>query len=103
MASEYKGKRIVIWPVYIDSKRSRKQGRRVSLRWAIKSPKIEEIVEAAKRLNLNPLVEEAAYPREWWSIRTRVIVDKVHSKSEILKMICEVIREMRESRGKRAT
>ncbi len=98
MSREYRGKRIVVWPSYIDSSKSRGKGRKIPRRDAVPRPRVEEIVEAAERLGLNPEVEEARYPRAWWEDRRRVIVDKMGSKLETLRAIAREIRRLREER-----
>lgn len=95
MSREYKGKRIVVYPQYIDSRKSRNEGRRIPLSYAVPSPRVEEIVRAAEKLGLNPVIEESKYPREWWTSEERVIVDKKNSKLKTLKLIAEKINEMR--------
>ncbi|NOZ89235.1 MAG: signal recognition particle protein Srp19 [Crenarchaeota archaeon] len=98
MSREYRGRRIVVWPVYIDSTASRGEGRKVAKRYAVRRPRVEEIVEAAERLGLHPEVEEARYPREWWGQTRRVVVDKLGSKLETLKRIAEEVARIREER-----
>ncbi|KSW11846.1 signal recognition particle [Pyrodictium occultum] len=98
MSREYKGRRVVVWPVYIDSSASRGEGRKVPLRDAVRKPRVEEIVKAAQRLGLNPEVEEARYPRSWWENTKRVVVDKMGSKLNTLKAIAAEIRKLREER-----
>ncbi len=89
--------RIMVWPVYIDSQKSREDGRKISVRGAIEAPTLKEIEEAAKRLNLNPVTEpEKAYPKEWWEVKGRVLVDKTKPKSVILK---EIAAEIKRTRG----
>lgn len=95
MSREYKGKRIVVYPQYIDSRKSRNKGRRIPLSYAVPSPRVEEIVRAAEKLGLNPVIEESKYPREWWTSEERVVVDKKNSKLKTLKLIAEKINEMR--------
>lgn len=95
MSREYRKKKIVIWPAYIDSTIPRKMGRRVPRDLAVPNPTIEEIVKAASQLGLNPVVEESSYPRLWWKYRHRVVVDKKGSKQEILKIIAKEIKENR--------
>ena len=87
----------MIWPPNIDSQKSRADGRKIAERDAVASPTLKEIEEAARRLGLNPIVEkEKAYPKEWWEVSGRVLVDKVKPKSLILK---EVAREIKKMRG----
>jgi len=88
--------KIIIWPAYIDSKKTKKEGRRISLKKAVSSPKLREISAAAKKLNLNPEVENnKSYSRSWWESSGRVSVDKNMSKREILLKISGRIKGMR--------
>ena len=88
--------KIIIWPAYIDSKKTKKEGRRISRKEAVSSPKLREISAAAKKLNLNPEVENnKSYSRSWWESSGRVSVDKNMSKREILLKISGRIKGMR--------
>ena len=88
--------KIVIWPAYIDSKKTKKEGRRISLKEAVSSPKLREISNAAKKLNLNPEVENnKSYSRSWWETSGRVSVDKNMSKRGILVKISNIIKSTR--------
>ena len=90
-----KGK-LVIWPAYIDQTKSRSSGRIISRKNAIKEPHLNEIKEAAKQLGLNPEVEpEKAYPKSWWEVSGRVLVDDKGPKSVIAKQIALVIKKKR--------
>ncbi|MHC1566632.1 MAG: signal recognition particle protein Srp19 [Candidatus Syntropharchaeia archaeon] len=89
-------KKIVIWPVNIDATKSRREGRITPKKFSVKSPKLREIQEAAKKLGLNPVLEEEkSYPKSWWERNGRVLVDKKSRKSEIAKDIASKIKEMR--------
>ncbi|HML04843.1 MAG TPA: signal recognition particle protein Srp19 [Methanobacterium sp.] len=86
----------IIWPVYIDSEKTKKDGRRISKKDAVSSPKLREISNAAKKLNLNPEVENnKSYSRSWWESQGRVSVDKNISKRELLVKISNMIKGMR--------
>lgn len=90
-----KGK-LVIWPAYIDQTKSRSNGRIISRKNAIKEPHLNEIKEAAKQLGLNPEVEpEKAYPKSWWEVSGRVLIDDKGPKSVIAKQIALAIKKMR--------
>ncbi|MDY9927462.1 signal recognition particle protein Srp19 [Methanosarcina sp.] len=90
-----KGK-LVIWPAYIDQTKSRSSGRIISRKNAIKEPHLNEIKEAAKQMGLNPEVEpEKAYPKTWWEVSGRVLVDDKGPKSVIAKQIALAIKKMR--------
>ncbi|MET1159777.1 MAG: signal recognition particle protein Srp19 [Thermoprotei archaeon] len=95
MSRDYKGERIVVYPQYLDAKKTRREGRRLSRDIAIPHPKVEEIVKAAEMLGLDPIVEESKYPREWWETSKRIVVKKVDSKLNTLKLIAQKIRELR--------
>ena len=89
--------RIVIWPIYFDNRISRNGGRRVSRRSAVKSPRLDEIAEAARMLNLDCTVEDTkAHPAAWWAKQGRVLVKKTDApKSSILHEVCSKMKELR--------
>jgi signal recognition particle subunit SRP19 len=95
MMMKDKGK-LVIWPVYIDQTRSRSNGRIISRKSSVKEPQLNEIKEAALELGLNPEVEaEKAYPKAWWEVSGRVLVDNKGPKSVIAKQISAGIKKTR--------
>ncbi|MEB3774486.1 MAG: signal recognition particle protein Srp19 [Desulfurococcales archaeon] len=94
MKEEYKGK-IVFWPINIDSTVSIRKGRKIPLDAAVKNPRLQEVIEAAQKLGLNPEVERKSYPRNWWSQTARIVVDKKWSKRETLKRISMEIKRRR--------
>lgn len=86
-----------IWPAYIDSKKTKHEGRKVSLEHAISTPKLREISRAAKKLGLNPEVEKnKSYSKSWWESSGRVTVDKTMPKRDILMKLSNIIRGYRE-------
>ena len=86
----------VIWPAYIDKGNSRSDGRVIPRKISVTSPELKEIVQAAKELGLNPTVErDKAYPKSWWKVSGRVLVDKKGVKSGIVREIAKKIGEMR--------
>lgn len=90
-----KGK-LVIWPAYIDQTKSRSSGRIISRKNAVKEPHLNEIKEAARQLGLNPEIEpEKAYPKSWWEVSGRVLIDDKGPKSVIAKQIALAIKKMR--------
>ncbi len=96
MSREHEGKRVVVYPNYIDSGKTRKLGRKISIADTIPNPKIDEILRAAEKLGLEPQVEKASYPREWWSTDKRVVVLKRGSKLKTLRLIASEIKRLRE-------
>jgi len=95
LSRDYRGRKIVIYPAYLDSSLSRKEGRRIPRSIAVHNPRPEEIIRAAEELGLNPIIEDSRYPRLWWRYRVRIVVDKVGSKQKILRMIARKILELR--------
>ena len=90
-----KGK-LVIWPVYLDQTKSRSRGRIISRKNSIKEPQLNEIKEAARQLGLSPEVEpQKAYPKSWWEVSGRVLVDDKGPKSVIAKQIASTIKKAR--------
>ena len=88
--------KLVIWPVYLDLTYSRKDGRILSKKNSIKEPQLKEIEKAAAKLGLNPEVEpDKAYPKSWWEVSGRVLVDKNGPKTLIAKQIAQSIKQMR--------
>ena len=96
---EHKGKRVVLYPAYFDSRLSRGMGRRVPKELAVKDPRPEEIVAAARSLGLDAYIEPGRYPRVWWIWSERVVVEKKnYSKTKLIKLISMKIIEMRKRR-----
>ena len=87
----------IIWPVYIDSKKSRGEGRKIKKNDAVSSPKLTEISRAARKLNLNPKTEDdKSYPRFWWEGSGRIIVERENiSKKNLLLKISKTIKSLR--------
>lgn len=90
-----KGK-IRIWPLYFDSTVSRGKGRKVSRNLSIRSPNLEEIVEASEEMNLNPITENEAYhPKNPWKKTGFVLVDEKMKKTRVLVEIARIVKEKR--------
>lgn len=80
--------RYVIWPVYFDKAVSRLGGRRVSKKYAVEKPSVEDIARAAKSLGLNPVLEKSAFhPSRPFLREGRVLVDKKAAKGKLLVQI----------------
>ncbi len=90
-------KHIIIYPAYLNAKISRKKGRRVSRKYTVKNPAVDEIARAARKLRLNPVVETSkSYPRNWFYEKGRIKVVKVKSKLNTLKMIGAALKKIKE-------
>lgn len=89
--------RTMIWPAYIDSKRTQREGRKIPQNDAVSSPKLREISGAALKMGLHPEVEnDKSYSKSWWESSGRVIVDRKMSKRELLLKISSLIKASRE-------
>ncbi len=90
---ELKGKRVILYPAYFDSRLSRSQGRRVPRELAVKAPSAEEVARAAREAGYDAFVEDGVrYPRVWWLSEGRVVVEKKgKSKTKIIREIAEIM------------
>jgi signal recognition particle subunit SRP19 len=80
----------IIWPVYFDSGKTRKEGRRVPKNQAVISPKILEIKEAADKLGLeNEVRVEAHFPRMPWAKSGMLLVEKREAKEAIIEKLAK--------------
>jgi signal recognition particle subunit SRP19 len=85
-----KSKTVILYPEYFSIDNSRRAGRRVSKKLALKSANVEDIFKAVKSLGLKPVVEkEKAYPRFWWKRRGRVLIETEMQKTELIKLVAE--------------
>lgn len=91
-----KGDIIVIWPAYIDSQKTRSQGRMVPKSMTVDSPTADEIFEISKSLNLQPVLENSKrMPCHIWERPGRVLVLKRDKKLRILKEISAALQKKR--------
>ncbi len=84
----------IVWPAYINSVYTRKEGRRLSLEESVEEPKIREISQALRRLKIKYTVEhDKAFPSSWWEKSGRVIVTHEYAtKLELLRQIASTIK-----------
>lgn len=89
-------KRHILWLDYFNSSLSREQGRRIPLDRSVKDPKLDELVEATRRLGYKPEPEEGKHPKRMWvasgyvSIEKKVQVKKGSVIFEVAKMLSNV-------------
>jgi signal recognition particle subunit SRP19 len=85
--------KIVIWPVYFDSSKTRNEGRMVSAEIAVANPTVDDIMTAALKAGIKPEMErEKKHPSTWYSDTGRILVPKAGSKTSILKRIAKNLR-----------
>ena len=86
----------IIWPIYFDINKSRKEGRRVPKNCAVQSPKIAEIKEAADKIGLqNELKAEAHFPKNPWAKTGMLLVEKKEAKEAIIKQIAKQLAKIK--------
>ncbi len=94
----------VVYPEYLDLACSRREGRKVSRKYALNNPKREELEAAARDLKLFLYWEEAPHPGHWHRKRGRIVVRKEIPKIMTLKALSRVIldqrREQKKMKGK---
>ena len=80
--------KIIIWPAYFDSTKTRGDGRRVPKSLAVPSPKILEMKEAVEKLGLDyELVVDAGYSKTPWLKTGMLLVKKKEPKEQTIKKI----------------
>ncbi|MCX2819475.1 MAG: signal recognition particle subunit SRP19 [Methanobacteriota archaeon] len=87
----------VIWPAYIDSSKTRSEGRRLPRDVAVDSPSAAEVANAAKQVGYEPEYEpDKQYPRSWWEGTGRVTVETEDSKPDVLRAVAAYVDVLRE-------
>lgn len=80
---------IILWPVYFDTLRSRRDGRRLPRKLCVRSPSILMLERAVKNLGLNyEVYQEASYPRIPWIKMGFIAISKSQKrKSQVLREV----------------
>lgn len=88
--------KLVVWPIYFDSTRSRRDGRMVSAQEGVKEPTLDDIVTAALKAGLKPEIErEKRHPKTWHESSGRILIPKKGPKSAALKKIARSLKGKR--------
>lgn len=88
--------KIIIWPAYFDSTKTRNDGRRVAKNLAVPSPRIIEVKEAAEKLGLaHELVADVGYAKTPWLKTGMVLVKKKGSKGQVVLLLAKQLVKMR--------
>lgn len=91
-----KQNKIVLWPVYFDSTKTRLEGRRVPKKFATPSPKLEEVLKAVEKVGLQPeMLPDAAHPGAPWQKTGLLVVPKKDFKVKILRKIAKELLDIR--------
>lgn len=91
-----KQNKIILWPAYFDSTKTRGNGRRVPKSLAVPSPKILEIKKAVEKLGLRyEVVLDAGYPKTPWVKTGMLLVTKKESKEKVIRKIGKQLLKIR--------
>ncbi|RLE71199.1 MAG: hypothetical protein DRJ43_00200 [Thermoprotei archaeon] len=89
-------RKIVVWPLYFDSRRSWSEGRRVPKRLAVEKPTLELLARAARAAGYDVEVDpEARHPSCWFESNGRILVTTDEPKTLVLRRIAAKLREIR--------
>jgi len=87
--------RHLIWPVYLDARKTRREGRKVPKALAVESPQLAELERACASLNLNPEVKAGAHYPRYRLGQGYIAVDKAEPKLNMLKKVASKVCEGR--------
>jgi len=87
----------VLWLDYFNSELKRSEGRRVPLNTATRAPTLQELEDACKRLNLQPVAQAAQYPSRRLRQSGYVSVRKAKPKQTL---VLRVAKELSVVRGR---
>jgi len=88
--------KVILWPAYFDSTKTRLEGRKVPKNLAVPSPRLEELQRAAERMGLHSdAVSDAKHPGVPWQKTGMVVVPKKGSKTQIIRGVAKEIVVMR--------
>ncbi|MEM1564272.1 MAG: signal recognition particle subunit SRP19/SEC65 family protein [Candidatus Bathyarchaeia archaeon] len=88
--------KVVLWPAYFDSTKTRGEGRKVPKILAVPSPKITELKEAVEKIGFKcEFVADAIYPKMPWLKTGMLLVIKKEPKNQLLKKIAKQLQKIR--------
>ena len=88
--------KIVLWPVYFDSTKTRSEGRRIPKRLATPAPKLDIIQKAINQAGLElEVVPGAAYPNAPWQKTGFIVTNKKGSKTQTIYRIAKELQSLR--------
>jgi signal recognition particle subunit SRP19 len=88
--------KVIMWPAYFDSARTRDKGRRVPKNFAVPAPRITEMKEAADKLKLTcELVVDAGYSKTPWVKTGMLLVKKKEPKEQTIMKIARQLQKDR--------
>jgi signal recognition particle subunit SRP19 len=91
-----KKNKIILWPAYFDSTKTRLQGRRIPKNIAISSPRLDEVQIAAQKCGLPAeAAPDLKHPHAPWQKTGLVLVTKNINKTNIIRRVAKELSSMR--------
>jgi len=91
-----KQNKVIIWPAYFDSTKTRKNGRRIPKSLGVPSPKILDIKDAAEKIGLEyEIVPDAGYSKTPWLKTGMLLVKKNEPKDRTINRIAKQLLKIR--------
>jgi len=88
--------KVVLWPAYFDSAKTRVEGRRIPKGLAVSSPRLDELQRAAERCGLQAeVVPEVRHPHAPWQKTGLILVSKSVPKVQIIRRVAKELYNMR--------
>lgn len=96
-----KQEKIILWPVYFDNSKTRREGRKVPKSVSVPNPRLKELQEAAETLRFKVILEaEAAHPAIPWIKTGRLLIKKEKSKIKTINRIAKELVKIRQTQKK---
>jgi signal recognition particle subunit SRP19 len=91
-----KQNRLVLWPAYFDSTKTRQQGRRISKGLAVPTPRLDELQKAAEKCGLQTeVLPDFKHPHAPWQKTGLIFVSKSASKMQIIHRVAKELSNIR--------
>jgi len=88
--------KILIWPANLDSTKTRLQGRKIPKGQSVQAPRLDELVEASRRLSIPAeTTPQKSRPRNWWEKTGYITVPKQGPRTELLRSLAGEVRRIR--------
>jgi len=92
--------KVVVWPASLDSSKTRRQGRKLVKGQAVQAPRLDELIEASKRLSLEvESTPHKARPEIWWEKSGYLIFPRPENKNELLRSLASEVRKIRAAKS----
>lgn len=88
--------KVILWPTYFDSTKTRGEGRKAPKSLAVPSPRISELKEAVEKLGLeHELVLNVSHPKTPWLKTGMLLVAKKEPKNQLLRKVAKQLQKIR--------